>query len=50
VSKLVNITHTDNRYGYMKSTNADPLWTLPEEAPRIGENVFIKVQKPTALF
>lgn len=50
VSKLVNIIHTDNRYGYMKSTNADPLWTLPEEAPRIGENVFIKVQKPTALF
>lgn len=50
VSKLVNIIHTENRYGYMKSTNADPLWTLPEEAPRIGEKVFITVQKPTALF
>lgn len=50
VSKLVNIIHTENRYGYMKSTNADPLWTLPEEAPRVGEKVFIMVQKPTALF
>lgn len=50
VSVLVNIIYTDNRYGYTKSTNADPLWTLPEEAPRIGEKVFIKVQKPTALF